>query len=375
MLGPRGFAAEIAAARAAFLRDASAAAGRSLFVRSLRKLLGRFSPAVWEHEPKSGRASPLPLLQSLEEELAEFERACADASAGGAALEKISASLAKGASRLEDECVGESIPIAQVRKAAYWSRLSPSGRRKTLVIENADRMKEDARNALLKLLEEPPESICIVLTAQRREAVMPTLLSRLRPYRFNARGADEEREIIRRVFRDSRAAPGGEGDSGPPRGGAGMVAAYLDSFTPQPPEKLLPLAAFFAAAATRSAVVSRRARGGDVSPALNALGSYCARIAENAGLGRAEEAGPVLAALASQTSGFEGRSFPRFLSLCLQLASEALALCESGADGIRYREMWKRRIADAQSAHVTFNQRPELALESLFAGLRGDMAG
>jgi len=395
MIGPRGFAAEIAASRAALLRDPSSAAGRSLFIRSLRKLLGRFSPAVWEHEPKSGKASPLPLLQSLEEELAEFERVAASAAGagagagaasgggGGAALEKLSASLAKSAFRLEDECVSESIPIAQVRKAAYWSRLSPSGKRKTLIVENADRMKEDARNALLKLLEEPPESICIALTAQRRESVMPTILSRLRPYRFRARGANDEREIIRRVFRDSRSIPEGEGGGplGPglgslPQSAPGMVGAYLDSFTPQPSEKLLPLAAFFVAAVARSAASLGKSRGAaEISPALNALGGYCARIAENAGLGREDEAGQTLAALVSQTAGFEGRSFPRFLFLCLQLVAEALSLCESGAERIRCREAWKKRIEDAQSAYVTFNQRPELSLESLFFRLREDMAG
>ena len=389
MIGPRGFAAEIAASRTAFLRDASSMAGRSLFVRSLRKLLGRFAPAVWEYESKSGKTSPLSILQSLEEELAEFDKTAGgdaeDAGASAAVLEKLSASLAKNAFKLEDECMGEAIPIAQVRKAAYWSRLSPAGKRKTLVIENADRMKEDARNALLKLLEEPPEPLCIVLTAQRRESVMPTILSRLRPYRFNARTADEEREIIRRIFRDSRSIPEGavakEGgammhESSLPQSAPGMVGAYLDSFTPQPSEKLLPLAAFFIAAVTRSAVVLGRSRGvTEISAGLNTLGSYCARIAENAGFERSEDAGQTLATLISQTVGFEGRSFPRFLFLNLQLVSEALALCDSGADRIRYRDMWKKRIESAQTAFVTFNQRPELSLESLFFRLREDMAG
>jgi len=392
MIGPRGFAAEIAASRTAFFRDSSSLAGRSLFVRSLRKLLGRFSPAVWEFESKSGRLNPLSLLQSLEEELDEFERIAAG-DAAASALEKLSASLTKNAFKLEDDCMGEAIPIAQVRKAAYWSRLSPSVKRKTLVIENADRMKEDARNALLKLLEEPPESICIILTAQRRESVMPTILSRLRPYRFNLRSADEEREIIRRVFRDTRNM-NGDGlaldgkpspaarENAPSQSAAGMVpttgivAAYLDSFTPQPSEKLLPLAAFFIAAITRAAVVLGRSRGiADISPALNILGSYCARIAENAGLERAEEAGQTVATLVSQTLGFEGRSFPRFLFLNLQLVAEALAMCESGADKIKYREMWKKRIEDARTAYVIYNQRPELSLESLFSQLREDMAG
>jgi len=377
MLGPRGFAAEIAASRTAFLRDASSSAGRSLFVRSIRKLLGRFSPGVWEHESGSGRGNPLPLLQSLEEDLAELAKTDPDS----AALEKITSSIAKNAFKLEDECTGESIPIAQVRKAAYWARLSPSGRRKTLIMENADRMREDARNALLKLLEEPPESICIILTSQRKEAVMQTLLSRLRPYRFKARSEDDEREIIRRVFRDSRPVPGGEGggeDSGNGFDGdsPGLVGAYLDSFTPQPSEKLLPLAAFFVAAVTRAAVVFARSRGvTETSSAIGSLGSYCARIAENSGLERTDDAGQTVSTLVQRTAGFEGRSFPRFLFLILRLVSEALASCDNGSDRIKVLDIWKKRVDDARSSHATFNQRPELGLESLFLRLKEDMAG
>ncbi|MCL2558301.1 MAG: DNA polymerase III, partial [Treponema sp.] len=244
--------------------------------------------------------------------------------------------------------------------------------------ENAERMREDARNALLKLLEEPPETLRIVMTAQRRESVMPTILSRLRPYRFSARSAGEEAEILRRVFRDPRystdAPTEGEGGGGA-SGAAGLVASYLDSFTPQPAEKLLPLAAFFVAAVTRAGLSRARGAGArEVSPALNALGSYCARIAENSGLERADEAGRTLAVLSSATSGFEGRAFPRFLSLCLNLVSEALAHCESPAEGIRHREMWKKRVESAQAAHSGLNQRPDLALESLFHRLSEDVA-
>jgi len=389
MLGSRGFAAEIAVSRSAFLRDTSSLAGRSLFVRSLRKLLGRFSPSVWEHESKSGKTNPLTLLQPLEEELNEFEKTAsalassANAEADILALEKLSASLAKNAFKLEDECVSEAVPIAQVRQAASWSRLTPTGKRKTLVIENADRMKEDARNALLKLLEEPPDSICIVLTAQRRESVMPTILSRLRPYRFYTRSAEEEREIIRRVFRDSHNTRESQSSDGKSmrenpfsQNALGLLGAYLDSFTPQPSEKLLPLAAFFVAAVTRSAVVLGKSQGvTEIAPALNTVGSYCARIAENAGLERTEDVRQTVSILVSQTIGFEGRSFPRFLFLCLQLVSEALALCESGADKIKYRELWKKRIEEAKTSYAIFNQKPELGLESLFFRLREDMAG
>ena len=377
MIGSKGFAAEIAASRAAFLRDPAAAAGRSLFIRSLRKLLARFAPAVWEYESKSGRGSPLTLLQSLEEEIDEFETLAASFAASSSdsespdtsALEKLTASLLKNAVKLEDEYMSETIPIAQIRRAAYWSRLSPSGKRKTLIIENADRMKDEARNSLLKLLEEPPESLNIVLTALRRESLLATILSRLRPYRFLPRAADEEREIIRRVFRDTRAAPQEE---------PGLVAAYLDSFLPQSPEKLLPLAAFFVAAVARAAAVAAKSRGftqGDgIPPALKALGSYCAPIAEAAGFERSGGAQEVIAALLSRSGNFEGRSFPRFLALALDLVSWSMNQYIADAARIACGDIWRKRLGEAQAAYGVWNQRPELALESLFHNLKEDMA-
>jgi DNA polymerase-3 subunit gamma/tau len=379
MIGPRAFAAEITAGRAAFLRDPSSAAARSLFIRSLRKLLARFAPAVWEYESKSGRINPLSLLQSLEEDIDEIESLPPNATAGGTAaiLEKLTDSLAKNASKLEDECVSENIPIAQIRKAAWWSRLTPSGKRKTLIIENADRMKDEARNSLLKLLEEPPESLNIVLTAVRRESLLATILSRLRPYRFLARSAAEERDIIRRIFRDGIGDRGsGIGDSisdNDPHS-QNLVAAYLDSFLPQPQEKLLPLAAFFVAAVARSAAISAKGRG-DISPMLKALGSYCAPIAESAEFERLAEAKEVIKALLSRSGNFEGRSFPRFLALALDLVSWSLNQYVSDPARIVCGDIWRKRLGDAHAAYGVWNQRPELALESLFLRLSEDMAG
>jgi DNA polymerase-3 subunit gamma/tau len=387
MIGPRAFAAEIAVGRAAFLRDPSSAAARSLFIRSLRKLLARFSPAVWEYESKSGRINPLSLLQSLEEDIDELESLPPDS----ASLEKLSDSLAKNAFKLEDECVSETIPIAQIRKAAWWSRLTPSGKRKTLIIENAGRMKDEARNSLLKLLEEPPESLNIILSTVRRESLLATILSRLRPYRFLARNPAEEQDIIRRIFRDQRSehsdtsklydnTPNNEPQCGvaapplPTPHSPNLVATYLDSFLPQPPEKLLPLAAFFVAAVARAAAISAKSRG-DISPTLKALGSYCAPIAESAEFERMATAKEVIAALLSRSANFEGRSFPRFLALALDLVSWSMNQYITGPDRIVCGNIWRKRLGEAQSAYGVWNQRPELALESLFFRLKEDMAG
>ena len=68
-------------------------------------------------------------------------------------------------------------------------------------------MMDAARNALLKILEEPPEQTTFVLTTSRRQAIIPTILSRLRPYRFVQRDAAAARQVLVRVFRIDQREP------------------------------------------------------------------------------------------------------------------------------------------------------------------------
>ena len=77
-------------------------------------------------------------------------------------------------------------------------------------------MQESGRNALLKILEEPPENTIFILTTSARGAVMPTILSRVRTYAFIERNETQQSEVVRRVFH-------GEGNS---------IEQYLLSFLP-----------------------------------------------------------------------------------------------------------------------------------------------
>ena len=53
------------------------------------------------------------------------------------------------------------------------------------VLTDADHIRTEAANALLKLLEEPGADVVLVLTAERVENVMPTILSRCQRVRFD----------------------------------------------------------------------------------------------------------------------------------------------------------------------------------------------
>jgi DNA polymerase-3 subunit gamma/tau len=118
-------------------------------------------------------------------------------------LEKLVNSIETNCQKLESSYLYSSIPVSQVRKLSAWTRLTTSNdTKKTIIIENADKMQESVRNALLKILEEPPTDCIFILTTTNRGAVMPTILSRVRTYNFYQRTVPQQLEVIKRVFHD-----------------------------------------------------------------------------------------------------------------------------------------------------------------------------
>ena len=71
------------------------------------------------------------------------------------------------------------ISIQQVRLLRERAQLKPlKGSRRVFLIDRVDRANEQAANSLLKVLEEPPEHLVIVLTAENPQDVLPTIRSR-----------------------------------------------------------------------------------------------------------------------------------------------------------------------------------------------------
>ena len=72
-----------------------------------------------------------------------------------------------------------AIQIDQVRALQTDAAVAPlEGRRKVFIIQEIERATLPAANALLKSLEEPPPQVSLLLTATRRDQVLPTILSR-----------------------------------------------------------------------------------------------------------------------------------------------------------------------------------------------------
>ncbi len=80
--------------------------------------------------------------------------------------------------------------------------------RKIYLVPDASMMTPGAQNALLKTLEEPPSYAVIILLADNRETLLPTILSRC--VSLSVKNIPNER--IREYLRDSRRLSGGDMD-------------------------------------------------------------------------------------------------------------------------------------------------------------------
>src|SRR3989442_3006840 len=75
------------------------------------------------------------------------------------------------------------------------------GRCKIVILDNADLLRREAANALLKTIEEPPPDSLIVLVSSRPEALLPTIRSRCQEIRFAPLAQDQVEAAVRRQRR------------------------------------------------------------------------------------------------------------------------------------------------------------------------------
>lgn len=76
------------------------------------------------------------------------------------------------------------------------SLTSYEGRGVVIIIAEAEKMRDEAANALLKILEEPPEKTYFMLTTSTIEGILPTIVSRCHPLRFSLVKAGEIKNIL-----------------------------------------------------------------------------------------------------------------------------------------------------------------------------------
>ena len=80
---------------------------------------------------------------------------------------------------------GQFIKIGQMREMSEKAQYRPyDGRRRVYIIDEADRLNQQAANSILKVLEEPPETTLLVLVTSKPYALLETIRSRCQMLSF-----------------------------------------------------------------------------------------------------------------------------------------------------------------------------------------------
>ncbi|MCX7013513.1 MAG: AAA family ATPase [Candidatus Sumerlaeota bacterium] len=151
--------------------------GHERVIAYLRKAaaLGRLPQAIlFDGPPGVGKSS-------MAYALAKF--LLAGGTDSGAAFErhagKVARSLHPDLRVFEPSGPGGQIKVESVRNALDTALQMPlEGARKVFLIDPADRLNPSSANSLLKLVEEPPPLLTIVLVAESVHSVLPTIRSR-----------------------------------------------------------------------------------------------------------------------------------------------------------------------------------------------------
>ncbi|MFN6925644.1 MAG: DNA polymerase III subunit delta' [Tabrizicola sp.] len=99
--------------------------------------------------------------------------------------------LRRGANDKET-ALSQVISIDEVRRMKSFFALSAAdGGRRTAIIDAVDEMNTAAANALLKLLEEPPQNVTLFLIAHQPARLLPTIRSRCRELRLSPLGPQD----------------------------------------------------------------------------------------------------------------------------------------------------------------------------------------
>jgi DNA polymerase III subunit gamma/tau len=337
LLGPKSFRAELAIG-VRMLERTPGTAARFFFIRATRKLVRRFDAELYAGE--EGRlAKALPHVRSIMEAL---DSIAASGTHDDGAAAKDAGKLLPVCAKLED-LMPAVTPIFQIRSMEYWARLAPLGKKKTIIIEHADSMLDVSRNALLKILEEPPDRAVFVLTTTRRRAIMPTILSRVRNYRFRQRTETDARNVIQRIFRDADST-------------AGSIDEYVSRFIPASGDAIESLARDFVAALISS---TSRFKHGFSDPALSRLAASGGDIKE------------VLARAYAATYAFGASddayamTFPSFIDSAGGVFASLLRESGAGIETQRLAERYAVLARDAMTRFTTYNLQATSLAERL----------
>ena len=86
--------------------------------------------------------------------------------------------------RLKSPVARPMLRVGQLRAVQRAAYFQPMGRRRVFILDGAETMRWDVANVFLKILEEPPGSATLILTAPSPYALLPTIVSRCLEFHF-----------------------------------------------------------------------------------------------------------------------------------------------------------------------------------------------
>src|SRR5215468_10567283 len=99
--------------------------------------------------------------------------------------------------RLKNPVARPMLRIGQIRAAQRAAYFQPTARRRVFIFDGADIMRWEVQNVLLKILEEPPGSATLILTAPSPYSLLPTVLSRCMQFHFAPLNIAEVERILK----------------------------------------------------------------------------------------------------------------------------------------------------------------------------------
>lgn len=124
--------------------------------------------------------------------------------------------------RLRDQIV-----VDDIRRISGLFQLSATeGGRRVVIVDAADEMNVNAANALLKMLEEPPERAALLLISHQPSRLLPTIRSRCRTLRLHPLGPDDMAQALSQANRDP--GPSAEPLAALSAGSVGMALRLME---------------------------------------------------------------------------------------------------------------------------------------------------
>ena len=99
--------------------------------------------------------------------------------------------------RLKSPVARPMLRIGQLRAVQRAAYFQPMGRRRVFILDGAETMHSNVSNVFLKILEEPPGSATLILTAPSPYALLPTIVSRCLQFHFAPLPQDAVEKILK----------------------------------------------------------------------------------------------------------------------------------------------------------------------------------